>query len=73
MLDWWEKNFATCELGELPEAAALRYRRLNERAMSIGYALSQGFGKALSEIFNGATVLKRAYEFLLIARQNLPS
>lgn len=23
MLDWWEKNFATCELGD---------RRLNERA-----------------------------------------
>ena len=42
MLDWWEKNFATCELGD---------RRLNERAMSIGYALSLGFGKALSEIF----------------------
>jgi len=43
MLTWWEKNFATCELGD---------RRLNERAMSIGYALSLGFGKALSEIFN---------------------
>ena len=27
--------------------------------MSIGYALSLGFGKALSEIFNRATVLKR--------------
>ncbi|MEI2580364.1 transposase DNA-binding-containing protein [Scytonema sp. PRP1] len=64
MLDWWEKNFATCDLGD---------RRLNERAMSIGKALSQGFGKALSEIFNRATVLKRAYEFLLIPRQNLPS
>ena len=55
MLEWWEKNFATLELGD---------RRLNERAMSIGYALSQGFGKALSEIFNSGTVLKRAYEFL---------
>ncbi|MDF5733529.1 MAG: hypothetical protein PUP92_37530 [Rhizonema sp. PD38] len=33
-------------------------RRLNERAMSIGKALSQGFGKALSEIFKGGTVLK---------------
>jgi hypothetical protein len=64
MLDWWEKNFATCELGD---------RRLNERAMSIGYALSQGFGKALSEIFSGATVLKRAYEFLPIQRWNLPN
>nr|WP_230967993.1 transposase [Nostoc sp. WHI] len=29
MLDWWEKNFATCELGD---------RRLNERTMSIGFA-----------------------------------
>ncbi|AUB41003.1 hypothetical protein COO91_07041 [Nostoc flagelliforme CCNUN1] len=32
--------------------------------LSLGYVLSQGFGKALSEIFSGATVLKRAYEFL---------
>ncbi|MDZ8068545.1 MAG: transposase DNA-binding-containing protein [Nostoc sp. DedQUE08] len=55
MLDWWEKNFATCELGN---------HRLNERAMSIGYVLSQGFGKALPKIFSRATVLKRAYEFL---------
>lgn len=55
MLDWWEKNFATYDLGD---------RRLNERVMSIGKALSQGFGKALSEIFSGGTVLKRAYEFL---------
>ena len=61
MLDWWEKNFATCELGD---------RRLNERAMSIGYALGQGFGKALSEIFNGANFLKRAYEFLLTQKWN---
>jgi hypothetical protein len=70
MLDWWEKNFATLELGELPEAAALRYRRLNERAMSIGYALSLGFGKALSCIFSSGTVLKRAYEFLPIQKCN---
>jgi hypothetical protein len=42
MLSWWEKNFATCELGD---------ERLNNRAYSIGQALSQGFGKALSEIF----------------------
>ncbi|WP_442941747.1 IS4/Tn5 family transposase DNA-binding protein [Nostoc sp.] len=27
--------------------------------MSIGYALSLGFGKALSEIFSSGTVLKR--------------
>lgn len=56
MLNWWEKNFTTLELGD---------RRLNERAMSIGKALSEGFGKALSSIFNSGTVLKRAYEFLL--------
>ena len=55
MLTWWEKNFATLELSD---------RRLNERAMSIGYALSLGFGKALSEVFSSGTVLKRAYEFL---------
>lgn len=55
MLTWWEKNFATLELGD---------RRLDERAMSIGYALSLGFGKALSEVFSSGTALKRAYEFL---------
>lgn len=64
MLDWWEKNFATCELGD---------RRLNERAMSIGKALSQGFGKALSAIFNRGAVLKRAYEFLLTQKWNSQS
>ncbi len=61
MLDWWEKNFATISLGE---------RRLNERAMSIGYALSLGFGKGLSEIFSNGTVLKRAYEFLPTQKYN---
>jgi Transposase DNA-binding len=64
MLDWWEKNFATYDLGD---------RRLNERAMSIGYALSLEFGKALSEIFNGGKVLKRAYEFLPTEKWNLPN
>ncbi|MBW4564644.1 MAG: transposase [Mojavia pulchra JT2-VF2] len=64
MLDWWEKNFATLELGD---------RRLNERAMLIGYALSQGFGKALSEIFNSGTMLKRAYEFLPTQKYNFPA
>ena len=63
MLEWWEKNFATCELGD---------RRLNERAMSIGKSLSLGFGKALSEIFSSATVLKRGYEFLPTQRWSLP-
>ena len=55
MLTWWKNNFATLELGD---------RRLNQRAMSIGYALSLGFGKALSEVFSSGTALKRAYEFL---------
>jgi len=64
MLDWWEKNFATCELGDI---------RLNERAMSIGKALSLGFGKALSEIFNRGIVLKRAYEFLPTPKWSLQS
>jgi hypothetical protein len=64
MLDWWEKNFATCDLGDSEALPPKADRRLNERAMSIGKALSQGFGKALSEIFNSGTVLKRAYEFL---------
>jgi hypothetical protein len=61
MLDWWEKNFATLELGD---------RRLNERAMSVGYALSIEFGKALSEVFSSGTALKRAYEFLPIQKCN---
>ncbi|MEH2118544.1 IS4/Tn5 family transposase DNA-binding protein [Nostoc sp.] len=59
MLDWWEKNFATSDLGD---------RRLNERTMSIGKALSEGFGKGVSEIFSTGKVLKRAYEFLPILK-----
>jgi hypothetical protein len=54
MLNWCEKNFASCQLGD---------ERLNNRAFAIGKALSQGFGKALSEIFKGANELKRGYEF----------
>jgi hypothetical protein len=63
MLDWWEKNFASYQLGD---------ERLDNRAFWIGKALSQGIGQALSEIFKGAKELKRAYEFLLMARQTLP-
>ncbi|MEG4818323.1 IS4/Tn5 family transposase DNA-binding protein [Microcoleus sp. K5-D4] len=62
MLSWWEKNFASCELGD---------ERLNNRAYAIGKALSQGFGKALSEIFTSTNELKRAYEFLPTAKQSL--
>lgn len=60
MLEWWVKNFASCQLGD---------ERLDNRAFSIGKALSQGFGKAFSEIFKGAKELKRAYEFLPTKRQ----
>jgi Transposase DNA-binding len=63
MLEWWEKNFATCRLGDL---------RLDKRAQAIGKVLSQGFGKALSEVFAGANELKRAYEFLPTPRLNFP-
>ncbi|MBA2750030.1 MAG: hypothetical protein H0U45_15200 [Tatlockia sp.] len=62
MLEWWVKNFASCQLGD---------ERLDNRAFSIGKALNQGFGKALSEIFKGAKELKRAYEFLPTGRQTL--
>ncbi len=62
MLEWWVKNFASCQLGD---------ERLNNRAFSIGKILSQGFGKAFSEIFPGAKELKRAYEFLPTPRQTL--
>ncbi len=51
MLNWWEKNFADCQLGD---------ERLNNPAYSIGKTLSQGFGKAFSEIFKDANSLKRA-------------
>jgi hypothetical protein len=62
MLEWWSKNFASCQLGD---------ERLNNRAFSIGKVLSQNFGKAFSEIFRVAKELKRAYEFLPTQRQTL--
>ena len=64
MQEWWEKNFANCNLGDL---------RLNKRAREIGQVLSQGFGTALSEVFPGANALKRAYEFLPTQRLTLAS
>ena len=64
MLDWWSKNFALCQLGD---------RRLNRRATEIGKILSQGFGKAFSEVFNGANAMNWAYEFLPTQKQNLPN
>ena len=62
MLEWWTKNFASCQFAD---------ERLSNRAFSIGKALSQGFGKGLSEIFKGAKELKRAYEFLPTGRRTL--
>jgi len=62
MLEWWVKNFANCELGD---------ERLSNRAFCIGEFLSQGFGKAFSEIFPGTKELKRAYEFSPTQRQTL--
>ncbi|MFM5956259.1 MAG: transposase DNA-binding-containing protein [Dolichospermum sp.] len=62
MMNWWEKYFASCELGD---------ERLSDRAYAIGKKLSEGFGKALSEIFKSGSELKRAYEFSAIAKQNL--
>lgn len=59
MLEWWTKNFASCELGD---------ERLTERALRVGKALSQNFGKAMSEIFSSANELKRTYEFLPTAK-----
>ena len=62
MLNWWEKNFASIELGD---------ERLSDRAYTIGKKISEGFGKALSEIFKSGNELKRAYEFSATAKQNL--
>jgi len=62
MLEWWVKNFANCELGD---------ERLNNRAFMVGKTLSEGFGKAFSEIFAGGKELKRAYEFSATAKQIL--
>lgn len=64
MFERWEKNFANCKLTD---------QRLTQRAFQIGQVISQGFGKALSEMFSGANALKRAYEFLPTQKQNLPS
>jgi Transposase DNA-binding len=53
-LSRWEHNFGNCELGD---------QRLNRRALTIGEALSEKFGQALSMVFENTKALKRAYEF----------
>ena len=57
-----EQNFSPCELGD---------RRLNRRALSIGVALSEHFGQALSTVFETAKELKRAYAFSPMSRRAL--
>jgi Transposase DNA-binding len=54
-----EQNFGTCHLKD---------KRLDRRAFSIGAALSQYFGQALSTVFKNAKELKRTYEFSLILK-----
>lgn len=60
----YEQNFGTCELGD---------RRLTRRALSIGQALSERFGQALSTVFENAKELKRAYSFSPMSKQALSS
>ncbi|MEM9907508.1 MAG: transposase DNA-binding-containing protein [Cyanobacteria bacterium P01_D01_bin.44] len=64
MAERYEQNFGSCELGDL---------RLNRRALSIGQALSENFGKALSTVFESAKALKRAYAFSPIPKPALKS
>ncbi len=59
-----EPNFGSCQLGDL---------RLNRRALKIGQALSQKFGRALSTVFESAKELKRAYEFSPMPKPALKS
>ena len=53
-------NFARCQLGD---------QRLNRRAQSIGQAITQRFGQALSTVFESGRELKRAYEFFPILKR----
>ena len=58
----WQTNFSSCQMGDA---------RLNRRALSIGQAISEGFGQGLSSIFEDANTLKRAYEFSPIPKPAL--
>ena len=62
MAERYEQNFGRCDLGDL---------RLNRRALSIGQALSENFGKALSTVFESGKVLERAYAFSLMPKPAL--
>ena len=50
----YEQNFGACQLKD---------QRLNRRAVGIGEALTQCFGKALSIAFKSTKELKRAMSF----------
>lgn len=64
MAERYEQNFGTCDLSD---------RRLNRRALSIGQALSENFGKALSTVFENGKALKRAYAFSPMPKPSLNS
>ncbi|MGD1942563.1 MAG: transposase DNA-binding-containing protein [Leptolyngbyaceae cyanobacterium] len=64
MAERYEQNFGDCDLGD---------RRLNRRALSIGQALSENFGKALSSMFESGKALKRAYAFSPMPKPALKS
>ena len=66
----YEQNFGPCALGDSP-SETLRERRLNRRALSIGHALSEKFGQALSSVLTSAKALKRAYAFSPIRKPAL--
>ena len=59
-----QQIFGYCDLGDA---------RLNRRALSIGEALTQAFGQALSMVFGSAQDLKRAYEFSPMPKRALQS
>lgn len=56
------ENFGECSFGD---------QRLTRRALRIGQALSEGFGQALSMVFESGKELKRAYEFSPMPRRVL--
>ena len=56
------ENFGECAFGD---------QRLTRRALHIGQALSEGFGQALSMVFETSKELKRAYEFSPMPRRVL--
>ena len=64
MAERYEQNFGSCDLGDL---------RLNRRALSIGQALSENFGQALSTVFESGKTLKRAYAFSPMPKPALKS